>query len=243
MQVTPEELVEDRCVPVSARVVAVAVVGVDPLVGGADPIEQGVAGLRRTHVVLKPDIHDDRTADAVGEVDAVEILDGLLDRGPPVGMPAQEDRAATIQDWKSGWVAESEESLETAWAPGLYAGLLWAAAPRLEAISVEYHYLRTGQVSRVRVSRDMAAETLAWARTTATMIGKSSARAASDLDAFPPRPGKACSTCPWVHRCPGGQAALEATGDNAVGDEVEAGRLAGLLLAGEATLIQAPGSP
>jgi hypothetical protein len=54
-----------------------------------------------------------------------------------------ENSAATIQDWKSGWVAESEESLETAWAPGLYAGLLWAAAPRLEAISVEYHYLRT----------------------------------------------------------------------------------------------------
>ena len=76
-------------------------------------------------------------------------------RDPAVGIRGRldllvvEDRAATIQDWKSGWVAESEESLETAWAPGLYAGLLWAAAPRLEAISVEYHYLRTGQVSRV----------------------------------------------------------------------------------------------
>jgi hypothetical protein len=68
-----------------------------------------------------------------------------------------ENRAATIQDWKSGWVAESEESLETTWAPGLYAGLLWAAAPCMEAIIVEYHYLRTGQVSRVRVSRDMPA--------------------------------------------------------------------------------------
>jgi hypothetical protein len=147
-----------------------------------------------------------------------------------------ENSAATIQDWKSGWVAESEESLETAWAPGLYAGLLWAAAPRLEAISVEYHYLRTGQVSRVHVSRDMAAETLAWARTTATMIGETSAHAASDPDAFPPRPGRACTTCPWVNPCPAGQAALATTGEGAIGEEAEAGRLAGLLLVGEATL-------
>jgi hypothetical protein len=119
-------------------------------------------------------------------------------RDPAVGIRGRldllvvENRAATIQDWKSGWVAESEESLETAWPPGLYAGLLWAAAPRLEAISV-VPYLRTGQVSRVRVSRDMAAETLAWARATATMIGESSARAGSDPDAFPPRPGRACT--------------------------------------------------
>jgi putative RecB family exonuclease len=163
-------------------------------------------------------------------------------RDPAVGIRGRldllvvENRAATIQDWKSGWVAESEESLETAWAPGLYAGLLWAAAPRLDSISVEYHYVRTGQVSRVRVARDMAAETLAWARTTATMIGESSARVGSDPDAFPPRPGKACSTCPWVNRCPAGQAALEATGDDALCDEAEARRLAALLLAGEATL-------
>jgi hypothetical protein len=120
--------------------------------------------------------------------------------------------------------------------PGLYAGLLWAAALRLEAISVEYHYLRTGQVSRVRLSRDMAAETLAWARTTATLIGESSARAASDPDAFPPRPGRACSTCPWVNRCLAGLAGLATTGEGAIGDEAEARRLAGLLLAGEATL-------
>jgi PD-(D/E)XK nuclease superfamily len=84
-------------------------------------------------------------------------------RDPAVGIRGRldlvvvENRAATIQDWKSGWVAESEESLETTWAPGLYAGLLWAAAPCMEAIIVEYHYLRTGQVSRVRVSRDMPA--------------------------------------------------------------------------------------
>jgi putative RecB family exonuclease len=161
-------------------------------------------------------------------------------RDPAVGIRGRldllvvENRAATIQDWKSGWVAESEETLETAWAPGLYAGLLWAAAPRLEAISVEYHYLRTGQISRVRVSRDMAAETLAWARTTATMIGESSTRAASDPDAFPPRPGRACTTCPWVNRCPAGQAALATTGEGAIGDEAKAARLAGLLLVGEA---------
>jgi hypothetical protein len=80
----------------------------------------------------------------------------------------------------------------------------------------------------------MAAETLAWARTTATMIGESSTRAASDPDAFPPRPGRACTTCPWVNRCPAGQAALATTGEGAIGDEAKAARLAGLLLVGEA---------
>jgi putative RecB family exonuclease len=163
-------------------------------------------------------------------------------RDPAVGIRGRldllvvENRAATIQDWKSGWVAESAERLETAWAPGLYAGLLWAAAPRLEAISVEYHYLRTGQVSRVRVTRDMAAETVAWARTSAVVIGEALARGRDAADAFPPRPGKACSTCPWVNRCPAGQAALEATGDDALCDEAEARRLAGRLLGGEARL-------
>jgi hypothetical protein len=68
------------------------------------------------------------------------------------------------------------------------------------------------------------------------MIGEALARGHDAPDAFRPRPGKACCTCPWVNRCPAGQAALEATGDNAVGDEAEAARLAGLLLAGEATL-------
>src|SRR2546425_5695806 len=50
---------------------------------------------------------------------------------------------ATVLDWKSGWLSEDEEGLRLAWAPALYAGLLWAWAPRLEEISVEYHYLRT----------------------------------------------------------------------------------------------------
>ena len=56
---------------------------------------------------------------------------------------------ATVLDWKSGWVSEDEEGLRVAWAPGLYAALLWAWAPRLEEVSVEYHYLRTGRVARV----------------------------------------------------------------------------------------------
>jgi hypothetical protein len=71
---------------------------------------------------------------------------------------------ATVLDWKSGWVSESEEGLRLAWAPGLYATLLWAWAPRLEQISVEYHYLRTERTVRVALRRADAAETLAWAR-------------------------------------------------------------------------------
>ena len=41
-------------------------------------------------------------------------------------------------------MSEDEEGLRVAWAPGLYAALLWAWAPRLDEVSVEYHYLRTG---------------------------------------------------------------------------------------------------
>src|SRR5262245_44980894 len=71
-EVTREELVDHGRVLVSSRVVAVALVRIDALVRGADPVEQRVAGFWRTHVVLESDVHDDRTPDAVGEIDAVE---------------------------------------------------------------------------------------------------------------------------------------------------------------------------
>src|SRR5262249_2174389 len=58
--------------------------------------------------------------------------------------------------------------------------------------------------------------------------------APDDPGAFPPRPSTACGTCPWVNRCPAGQAALEAMGEAPIPDDTEARRLAGLLLAGEA---------
>ena len=140
---------------------------------------------------------------------------------------------ASVLDWKSGWVSEDDEGLRLAWAPGLYAALLWAWAPRLEAISVEYHYLRTGRVARVGLTRAEAAETLGWARALAARIAAALA-APDDPGAFPPRPSTACSTCPWVNRCPAGQAALEAMDEAPIADEAEARRLAALLLAGEA---------
>ena len=71
---------------------------------------------------------------------------------------------ATILDWKSGWLSEDEDGLRVAWAPGLYAALLWAWAPRLDHVSVEYHYLRTSRTVRVALSRTDSIETLAWAR-------------------------------------------------------------------------------
>jgi RecB family exonuclease len=140
---------------------------------------------------------------------------------------------ATVLDWKSGWLSEDEEGLRVAWAPGLYAALLWAWAPRLEAVSVEYHYLRTGRVARVALTRADATETLAWARALASMIAAALA-SPEDPRAFPPRPSTACGTCPWVNRCPAGHAALEAMAEGPIPDDAEAGRLAGLLLAGEA---------
>jgi PD-(D/E)XK nuclease superfamily len=70
------------------------------------------------------------------------FLRGRLD------LVAVDGRQATVCDWKSGWVTEDDETLPWVWAPGCYAALLWAWAPRLEAVTVEYHYLRTRQVAR-----------------------------------------------------------------------------------------------
>jgi hypothetical protein len=69
-------------------------------------------------------------------------------------------RHATVLDWKSGWMSEDEEGLRVAWAPGLYAAHLWAWARRLEQVSVEYHYLRTGRTVAVALSQTDAIETL-----------------------------------------------------------------------------------
>jgi RecB family exonuclease len=140
---------------------------------------------------------------------------------------------ATILDWKSGWVSEDEDGLRVAWAPGLYAALLWAFAPRLEQVSVEYHYLRTNRTVRVALSRTDSIETLAWARALATRIAAGLA-APEDPESFPPRPSTACGTCPWVNRCSAGQTALEAMAEGPIPDDAEARRLTGLLLAGEA---------
>jgi RecB family exonuclease len=140
---------------------------------------------------------------------------------------------ATILDWKSGWLSEDEDGLRVAWAPGLYAALLWAWAPRLKDVSVEYHYLRTGQTVRVALSRTDAMETLAWARALATRIAAGLA-APQHSGAFPPRPSTACGTCPWVNRCPAGQSALEAMDEAPIPGDAEARRLAGQLVTGEA---------
>jgi hypothetical protein len=142
-------------------------------------------------------------------------------------------RHATILDWKSGWLSEDEDGLRGAWAPGLYAALLWAWAPRLEHVSVEYHYLRTSRTARVTLSRTDGVETLAWARALATRIA-AGLDAPEDPESFPPRPSTACGTCPWVNRCSAGQAAMAAMDETPIADDAEARRLGALLLAGEA---------
>jgi hypothetical protein len=183
------------------------------------PIEQVVAVERALAV--------DRSGTRV-EWDASEaFIRGRLDLVTIAGPHA------TVLDWKSGWLSEDEESLRVAWAPGLYAALLWAWAPRLETTSVEYHYLRTGRIVRVALTRAESAEALALARTLASRIAAALATP-DDPAASPPRPSTACGTCPWVNRCPAGRAALEAIEETPIPDDVEARRLAGLLLAGEA---------
>ena len=96
---------------------------------------------------------------------------------------------ATVLDWKSGWVSEDEEGLRVAWAPGLYAALLWAWAPRLEEVAIKYHYLRTGQVVRIALTRADAAETLGAARVLAAKIA-CALETPDDPEAFPPRPSR-----------------------------------------------------
>jgi hypothetical protein len=155
------------------------------------------------------------------------FLRGRLD------LVAVEGRRATVCDWKSGWLTEDDDDLRRAWAPGCYAALLWAWAPRLEAVTVEYHYLRTTRVARTTFARADAIETVAWARTIAAHMADALARPDDPL-AFPPRPSTACATCPWVNRCPAGQAALEAMDETPIPDDAEARRLGVLLLAGEA---------
>jgi putative RecB family exonuclease len=157
------------------------------------------------------------------------FLRGRLD------LVAVQGRGATVCDWKSGWLTEGDEDLRGAWAPGCYAALLWAWAPRLETVTVEYHYLRTGRVTRTAFTRADAIEVLAWARTSAAVIGQALARP-DDPTAFPPRPSTACATCPWVNRCPAGQTALEAMDEAPIADDAEARRLGSLLLAGEARI-------
>jgi PD-(D/E)XK nuclease superfamily len=169
--------------------------------------------------------------DASGRHVAWEAPDAFI-RGR-LDLVGVEQQHATVLDWKSGWVSEDEEGLRVAWAPGLYAALLWAWAPRLERISVEYHYLRTGRVAHVVLTRADAAETLTWARALASRIAVALATP-EDPRAFPPRPSTACATCPWVNRCPAGQAALEAMDEAPIPDDAEASRLGALLLAGEA---------
>jgi hypothetical protein len=142
-------------------------------------------------------------------------------RGPRLGTPIP--NKCTLQ------------GLRVAWAPGLYAALLWAWAPRLEDVSIEYHYLRTRRIARVALTRTEAAETLGWARALASRIATALA-APDDPPAFPPRPSTACGTCAWVNRCPAGQASLEAVAEGPIPDDAEARQLAGLLLAGEARL-------
>jgi RecB family exonuclease len=155
------------------------------------------------------------------------FLRGRLD------LVAVEGRQATVCDRKSGWVTEDDETLPWVWAPGCYAALLWAWAPRLEAVTIEYHYLRTGRVACTVFTPADAAETLAWARTAAGRMAQALA-IPDDPAAFPPRPSTACATCPWVNRCPAGQAALEAMDEAPIPDDAEARRLAAPLLTGEA---------
>ena len=169
--------------------------------------------------------------DAEGRRVAWEAPDAFL-RGR-LDLVAVEGRQATVCDWKSGWLIEDDDDLRRAWAPGCYAALLWAWAPRLEAITVEYHYLRTRRIARATFARADAIETLAWARTIAARMADALARP-DDPAAFPPRPSTACTTCPWVNRCPAGQSALEAMDEAPIGDDAEARRLGTLLLAGEA---------
>jgi putative RecB family exonuclease len=173
---------------------------------------------------------------------AIDVDGGLVTWDAPeaflrgrLDLVAVDGRHATVCDWKSGWVTEDDEGLRHAWAPGCYAALVWAWAPRLETVTVEYHYLRTTRVARTTFVPADAIDRLAWTRTIAARIAEALARP-DDATAFPPRPSTACATCPWVNRCSAGQAALEAMDEAPIAGDAEARRLGAFLLVGEARL-------
>lgn len=120
--------------------------------------------------------------------------------------------------------------------PGLLRGAAVGVGPRLETVTIEYHYLRTGRVARTVFIPADAAETLAWARTAAGRMAQALATP-DDPGAFPPRSSTACATCPWVNRCPAGQAALEAMDETHRSPTTrKLGSLQDLLLTGEARI-------
>jgi hypothetical protein len=88
-QVVGEEPIHDGAMLIPAGIVAVAIIGIEPLIRGTNPVEQSVTGLRWTDVVLEPDVHDDRAGNPVGEVDAVVIGERLLDGQAAFGRVAQ----------------------------------------------------------------------------------------------------------------------------------------------------------
>ena len=107
-------------------------------------------------------------ADTVGveHTLAIDVDGGLVTWDAPdaflrgrLDLVAVDGRHATVCDWKSGWATEDDEGLRRAWAPGCYAALVWAWAPRLETVTVEYHYLRTTRVARTTFARADAIET------------------------------------------------------------------------------------
>jgi putative RecB family exonuclease len=178
------ELVTQQALPDEARtgLAREATALVSPwLAHGVVPLEHAVA------------VEHALAIDAGGRQVDWDAADAFL-RGR-LDLVAVDGRQATVCDWKSGWITEDEETLPWAWAPGCYAALLWAWAPRLEAITVEYHYLRTRRIARTVFTPADAAETLAWARTTAARIAQALATP-DDPGAFPPRPSTACATCP-----------------------------------------------
>src|SRR5262245_53334531 len=88
-QVVRKESVDYSIVLSTSGIVAMAIIGIQLLVRSTNRVEQRVAGLRWTDIVLEPNIHDDRAGDLVGEVNAIEVGDGFLHHPVAVRMLAQ----------------------------------------------------------------------------------------------------------------------------------------------------------
>jgi hypothetical protein len=159
-----------------------------------------------------------------GKLDVVRIQ-----RGPATST------VGIVHDWKTGWVAETEEQMLDGYAPGLYAAFVWAWAPHLDRVEVEYWYLRSGEARRTEITREHARETLAWAAVVGDAIAKELA-APEDPESFPARPSRACQRCEFATQCSAGTAALAPFGQVPITSESEARQAAGLLLAGESKL-------
>lgn len=127
-----------------------------------------------------------------GRVDRVDLRDG-----EPI-----------VVDYKTGREAPDEHTARSSRTLALYAYGVWRTFRR-PCFRVELHHLPTGAVVAAEHTVDTLRRHIERAANVARDIDRATGdlKAGADLDeAFPARPGRLCSYCPFLRSCPPGQA-------------------------------------